>query len=44
MKITRNISAAFKVFGDVIHYNKYKSLIDNAKAAGDAEEERRLIL
>ena len=44
MKITRNISAAFKVFGDVIHYNKYKSLIDNAKATGDAEEERRLIL
>lgn len=44
MKITRNISAALKVFGDVIHYNKYKSLIDNARASGDAEEERRLIL
>ena len=44
MKIIRNIPAAVKVFGDVIHYNKYKSLIDNAKASGDAEEERRLIL
>ena len=44
MKIIRNIPAAVKVLGDVIHYNKYKSLIDNAKASGDAEEERRLIL
>lgn len=33
-----------KIFGDVIHYNKYKKPIDNAKAAGDYEEERRLIL
>ena len=38
MKIIRNIPAAVKVFGDVIHYNKYKSLIDNAKASGDLEE------
>ena len=44
MKIIRNIPAAIKVLGDVVHYNKYKSLIDNAKASGDAEEERRLIL
>ncbi len=44
MKILRNIPAAIKVFGDVIHYNKYKSLIDNAKSSGDKEEERRLIL
>ena len=44
MKIIRNIPAAVKVFGDVIHYNKYKSLIDNAKASGDKDEERRLIL
>ena len=44
MKIIRNIPAATKVLGDVIHYNKYKSLIDNAKASGDKEEERRLIL
>ena len=44
MKIIRNIPAAVKVLGDVVHYNKYKSLIDNAKASGDAEEERRLIL
>ena len=44
MKVIRNIPAAIKVLGDVIHYNKYKSLIDNAKASGDQEEERRLIL
>ena len=44
MKIIRNIPAAAKVFVDVIRYNKYKSLIDNAKASGDKEEERRLIL
>lgn len=44
MKIIRNIPAAVKVLGDVVHYNKYKSLIDDAKASGDAEEERRLIL
>ena len=44
MKIIRNIPAAVKVFGDVIRYNKYKSLIDNAKASGDFEKERRLIL
>ena len=44
MKIIRNIPAAVKVLGDVIRYNKYKSLIDNAKASGDKEEERRLIL
>ena len=44
MKIIRNIPAGVKVLGDVIRYNKYKSLIDNAKASGDFEEERRLIL
>ena len=44
MKIMRNIPAAAKVFGDVVRYRKYRSLIDNAKAAGDAEEERRFIL
>lgn len=44
MKIIRNIPAAAKVFGDVIRYNKYKSLIDDAKVSGDFEEERRLIL
>lgn len=44
MKIIRNIPAACKVFGDVVRYNKYKSLIDNAKASGDKDEERRLIL
>ena len=44
MKIIRNIPAAMKVLGDVIHYNKYKKKIDNAKASGDFEEERRLIL
>lgn len=44
MKIIRNIPAACKVLGDVVRYNKYKSLIDNAKASGDKEEERRLIL
>ena len=44
MKIIRNIPAASKVLVDVVRYNKYKSLIDNAKASGDKEEERRLIL
>ena len=44
MKIIRNIPAATKVLADVVHYNKYKSLIDNAKASGDNDEERRLIL
>ena len=44
MKIIRNIPAATKVLVDVVRYNKYKSLIDNAKASGDKEEERRLIL
>ena len=44
MKIIRNIPAAMKVLGDVIHYNKYKKKIDNAKASGNLEEERRLIL
>ena len=44
MKLIRNIPAAVKVFGDVVRYNKYKSLIDNAKASGDFDEERRLIL
>ena len=44
MKIIRNIPAASKVLVDVVRYNKYKSLIDNAKVSGDKEEERRLIL
>ena len=44
MKIIRNIPAGMKVLKDVIHYNKYKKPIDSAKASGDAEEERRLIL
>ena len=44
MKIIPNIPAGMKVLGDVIHYNKYKKKIDNAKASGDMEEERRMIL
>jgi len=44
MKIIRNIPAAVKVLGDVIHYNRYKSQIDRARSSGDREEERRLIL
>ena len=44
MKVIQNIPAAVKVLGDVIRYNKFKKPIDKAKAAGDAEEERRLIL
>lgn len=44
MKIIRNIPALVKVLGDVIHYNKYRKPIDRARAEGDLEEERRLIL
>ena len=44
MKIIRNIPAASKVLVDVVRYNKYTSLIDNAMVSGDKEEERRLIL
>ena len=44
MKIIPNIPMALKLLKDVRHYNKYRPLIDNAKASGDYEEERRLIL
>ena len=44
MKVIRNSPAAVKVLWDVIRYNKYKGMIDKAKATGNAEEERRLIL
>ena len=44
MKILANIPAAFKLMRDVKYFNKNKKKIDNARAAGDFEEERKWIL
>lgn len=39
-----NIPAAFKILKDVKYFNKNKKKIDDARAAGDFEEERKWIL
>ena len=44
MKILPNIPMALTLLKDVRHYKKYAKLIDAARARGDFEEERRLIL
>ena len=44
MKILPNIPALFKLLRDVRHFNKYKKYIDGARADGDVELEKMLIL
>ena len=44
MKILPNIPALFKLLKDVRHFNKYKKYIDSARADGDYELEKMLIL
>ena len=44
MKIIPNIPAAIKLIRDVKYFKKNKARIENAKAAGDFEEERKWIL
>ena len=41
MKIIRNIPAAIKLYNAVKYFNKNKTKIEAAKAAGDYEEERK---